>query len=58
MNLKQIKSTTLALFLAGLFLLGAGIYTSNGGFQLAGGILLMVAAILALNQASNRTGNQ
>ena len=53
MKLKQIKSTTLALFVAGLLVLVAGTYTSNGGFQLAGGLVLLVAAILALNQARN-----
>lgn len=53
MNLKQIKSSTFALLVAGLFVLLVGTYTENGGFQLAGGILMSIAAILALNQANN-----
>mgnify|MGYP001060731559 CR=1 FL=1 len=58
MNIKQIKSTTLALLAAGILVLVVGTYTSNGGFQLAGGMLLVVVAILAFNQARDRTGNR
>ena len=54
MNLKNIKSTTYALFVAALFVLLTGTYTDNGGFQLAGGMLIFVTLILALGQASGK----
>ena len=57
MNLKNIKSTTYALFVAGLFILLTGTYTDNGGFQLAGGILLLVTLIIALGQASGKNSS-
>ncbi len=56
MNLKQIKSTTLAMLVAGALILVVGTYTTNGGFQLAGGLVLLVAIILAISQASSRAG--
>ena len=56
MNLKQIKSNTIALLVAGVLILTVGTYTTNGGFQLAGGLVLLVAIILAISQASNRAG--
>lgn len=54
MKLTQIKSTTIALFVSGLFVLLVGRYTANGGFQLAGGIVLLVAAVRAFNQARQK----
>ncbi|TWT17095.1 hypothetical protein FQY83_17465 [Luteimonas marina] len=56
MNLKQIKSNTIALLVAGVLILTVGTYTTNGGFQLAGGLVLLVAIILAISQASSRAG--
>jgi hypothetical protein len=56
MNLKQIKSSTIALLVAGVLILAVGTYTTNGGFQLAGGLVLLVAIILAISQASSRAG--
>ncbi|MCB1568732.1 MAG: hypothetical protein KDI69_07980 [Xanthomonadales bacterium] len=56
MNLKQIKSSTVALLVAGVLILSVGTYTTNGGFQLAGGLVLLVAIILAISQASRRSG--
>ena len=56
MSFKSIKSNTIALLLVGVLVLAVGTYTENGGFQLAGGIMLLVAAILAFNQASDRSG--
>ena len=53
MNIKRVKTDTIAMLLAGAFVAGVGAYTDNGGFQLAGGILLVVAAILALKQAGS-----
>ncbi len=53
MIFKQIKPSTVALLLGGLFLLLVGMYTENGGFQFAGFLLLLVSAILALNEVSN-----
>lgn len=54
MNLRQVRSGTFALFVAGVLVLLAGTYTENGGFQLAGGLFLLVSAILAFNQASGQ----
>lgn len=54
MNLKNIKSTSYALFVAGIVMLLVGTYTENGGFQLAGGILLFVTLIIALGQATGK----
>ena len=54
MNHKQIKSTTIAMLVAGALILVVGTYTTNGGFQLAGGLVLLVAIILAISQASSR----
>lgn len=56
MNLKQIKSSTIALFVAAVLILAVGTYTTNGGFQLAGGLVLLVAIILAISQAGSRAG--
>ena len=43
--------STFALLVAGGLVLAAGLYTVNTGLQLAGGLNLVVAAILALGQA-------
>lgn len=51
MNLKQIRPDSIALLVAGLFVLATGAYTENGGFQFAGLILLLVGGLLAFNQA-------
>ncbi|WP_187471129.1 hypothetical protein [Luteimonas viscosa] len=52
MKLRNIESTTWALLVAGLFVLAIGRWTDNGGFRLAGGMLIVVALILALAQAA------
>lgn len=57
MNLQQITSSTVALLVAALLLLITGTYTGNGGFELAGSLLLVVAVLVALRQASNRDGS-
>ena len=54
MNPKNVQSSAIAMLLGALFLLAAGTYTDNGGIQLAGGILLVVALIVAFNQARVR----
>ena len=54
MNIRLIKSNSIALFVGSVLIFAVGIYTDNGGFQLAGGIMLLVAAILAFNQANGR----
>ena len=51
MQLRKIKPTTIALLLAALVVVVVGTYTDNGGFQLAGFIMLFVAFITAFNQA-------
>jgi hypothetical protein len=55
MSLKKISSSTVALLAAGVLVLAVGIYTQNGGFQLAGGLMLVVAAIRAIGQSINRS---
>ena len=54
MQLSQIKPTTISLLLAALVMVVVGTYTDNGGFQLAGVILLVVVLITAFNQARER----
>ena len=56
MNLRQISSSAIALLLTAVFILAVGTYTDNGGFQLAGALILVVGAILAFNQARGRSG--
>jgi succinate-acetate transporter protein len=51
MKLSNIRSTTVALFLATFLLLLVGTYTENAGFQWAGVLLGLVTAITAVNQA-------
>jgi len=57
MNLKQIKSSTLTLLVCGLLMLLVGTYTENGGFQLAGAMLVVICLILALSQATGKNGS-
>lgn len=57
MNLKQIKSSTLTLLVCGLLMLLVGTYTENGGFQLAGAMLVVICLILALSQATGKSGS-
>lgn len=57
MSIKQISTSTIAILVAALFVLATGSYTDNGGFQLAGALLLVVGLILAFNQASDRGGS-
>lgn len=52
--MKRISPGTIALLVAALFVLITGIYTDNGGFQLAGGLLLVVGLVSAFNQARDR----
>lgn len=54
MNLKKISATTCSLLVAGLAMLLTGSYTDNGGFQLAGGMLIFIALILALGEAGGK----
>ncbi len=55
--MKRISPSTIAMLVAALFVLVTGIYTDNGGFQLAGGLLLFVGLVLAFNQARDRSGS-
>lgn len=52
MNPKQHTSSTIALLVTGVLVFGVGTYTQNGGFQLAGGLICLVAVILALRGPS------
>lgn len=54
MSPRGISASTIALLVSGLVVLGTGTYTDNGGFQLAGAILLVVGVLLALRQATSR----
>jgi len=57
MHFKKIKSNSIGLLAGSILLLAVGAYSDNGGFQFAGGIMLVVALILAFNQASNEPGD-
>jgi uncharacterized membrane protein len=50
-KLGNIRSTTIALFVAALLFLVVGTYTENTGFQAAGLLLAFVTAIIAISQA-------
>lgn len=52
MKLTQITPGTVALAVAGVLILAVGTYTANGGLQLAGGLVLLVAILLAIRDAS------
>jgi membrane-bound ClpP family serine protease len=58
MNIRQIKSNSIGLLVGGILLFVIGTYTDNGGFQFAGGILLVVSVILALHQATQRSDDR
>lgn len=58
MNPKQLTSSTIALLVAGVLVFGVGTYTQNGGFQLAGGLICLVAVILALRGPSRTPGDR
>ncbi|MCB9143746.1 MAG: hypothetical protein H6635_00125 [Anaerolineales bacterium] len=51
MNLKKITPSTISLIVTAILIFTVGAYTDNSGFQLAGGIFLVVALITAINQA-------
>jgi len=54
MKPRGIPASTIALLVSGLLILATGTYTENGGFQLAGAIVLAVGVLLALRQATGR----
>ena len=54
MHFRQITPATISLLMAALVMLAVGTYTDNGGFQLAGVILLVVVLIAAFNQVRGR----
>lgn len=47
---KPVSSTAIALIVAALLTLVSGIYTDNGGFQLAGAMVFLVAVVLAIKE--------
>ena len=55
MNLKEITSSTVALLVAGVLVLVVGSFTANGGFQLAGGLILLAGVVRALEQSRRRS---
>lgn len=57
MKLERISSATFALLVVALLVLAVGAYTSNGGFQLAGGLFLLVAVIRALGDLRRGDGD-
>lgn len=54
MNLNNIAAGTIAMLAAGAFLGGVGIYTDNGGLQLAGALIFLAGLLLAIEQAGGR----
>ena len=58
MDFRRIKPTTFAILVVGVLALLVGTYTDNGGFQLAGGLFLLVAVIVGFNEANRRDGGR
>ncbi len=56
MDLKRISASTVALLVAALVVLATGVYTDNGGFRLAGILLLVTGILVALGQARDQDG--
>lgn len=50
MTPKAISSTAIALIVSALLILVSGLYTDNGGFQLAGAIVLLVGVVVAIKE--------
>jgi hypothetical protein len=55
MNLKNVGTSTVALLVCGLFILATGWYTDNGGFQLAGALVLLAGVLRAYHEARGPT---
>lgn len=55
MDLAKIRPPSVALLVSALLVLAVGAYTGNGGFQLAGAIMLVSGLILALRQATRNS---
>ncbi len=53
MTKNPVSSAAIALIVAALLILLSGIYTDNGGFQLAGAIVLLVGVVLAIKELSD-----
>jgi len=56
MDFSRIRPSTIALALSAGVMLLVGTYTENGGFQLAGVLLAVVAAVVAFSQARSSGG--
>ncbi|GIK86109.1 MAG: hypothetical protein BroJett026_15900 [Betaproteobacteria bacterium] len=56
MEFSRIRPSTIALAVAAGVMLLVGTYTKNGGFQLAGVLVAVVAAVVALRQAASSGG--
>ncbi len=57
MEFSRIRASTIALAVAAGLMLLVGTYTGNGGFQLAGVLIAVVAVVVAFNQARSSGGN-
>ena len=57
MNLRKIRSSSVALLVAAAVVFGTGTYTQNGGFQVAGLLILVGGLALAYNQGRNDKGS-
>jgi hypothetical protein len=56
MEFSRIRPSTIALACAAGVMLLVGTYTENGGFQLAGVLLAVVSATMAISQARSSGG--
>ena len=54
MDLSRIRPGTVALAISAALIALVGTYTENSGFQWAGAIVGVVAAITGINQATSR----
>ena len=54
MSFNLLRSRNLSLLVAGIVMLSVGMYTGNGGIQLAGGMLCFISLVLFLGGRGKR----
>ena len=54
MSISSTMSRNLSLLVAGIVMLSVGMYTGNGGIQLAGGMLCFISLVLFLGGRGKR----
>ncbi len=54
MDLRKIRPNTFAIIIAGVIALIIGTYTNNVGFQMAGGLFMLVGLLVGYSQVRGR----